>query len=60
MAVGICKTKGGWGNQDSAKVRYDDGTILEVPKDQYEDKGYEPPFYNLPECPKDSQRTNRT
>ncbi|MGY4155587.1 hypothetical protein ACVINW_001429 [Bradyrhizobium sp. USDA 4461] len=50
MAHGICKITNGWGNQDSAWVRYGDGTKLEVPEDKYREAGHTPPFEQLPEC----------
>jgi hypothetical protein len=50
MARGICKIKNGWANQDSAWVRYDDGTKLEMPEDKYREAGHQPPFEQLPEC----------
>ena len=52
MAVGICKMSGGWaGQQDSVRVRYDDGMIDEIPADRYIAQGYQPPIDSLPECP---------
>ena len=50
MARGICKIKNGWVTQDSAWVRYDDHTFLEVPEDKYREAGHQPPFEQLPEC----------
>jgi hypothetical protein len=50
MAQGICKIVNGWGNQDSAWIRYSDGKTLEITEDRYRTNGYQPPFEDLPEC----------
>jgi hypothetical protein len=50
MPRGICKIRNAWSNQDSAWVRYDDGTELQLPENKYREAGYEPPFDDLPEC----------
>ncbi len=48
MPRGLFRETGGWGDEDSARVQYPDGTEMDVPKSQYESKGYEPPFDSLP------------
>ena len=48
MAVGIRKTKNGWGDQGSVLVRYPDGTEMDIPEDRYRLEGYQPPYEDLP------------
>ena len=48
MATGLNRTRDGWANQHSARVRYADGKELDVPEDQYRSQGYLPPFDKLP------------
>jgi hypothetical protein len=49
---GKCRETNGWGNQDSVKVVYDDGNEMDLPADEYEENGYQPPIDQLPECGK--------
>lgn len=43
MGTGLYKSGNGW-----AKVRYQDGTTLDVPLDRYTAAGHEPDFHSLP------------
>jgi hypothetical protein len=45
---GIYRERKGWGNQDSARVKYDEHQELDVPEDRYRARGYQPPFDQLP------------
>ena len=45
---GIYRERKGWGDQDSARVKYDEHQELDVPEDRYRDRGYQPPFDQLP------------
>jgi hypothetical protein len=38
----------GWGNQYSARIRYDDGDEVDLPEERYRAQGYDPPFDKLP------------
>lgn len=48
MANGIYRTKGGWANEDSVRVRYSDGTELDLPASKYAQDGGSPPIDELP------------
>ena len=48
MAVGLSRTKDGWANEDSVRVRYDDGKEIDIPASQYVADGYTPPLDELP------------
>ncbi len=48
MAIGISRTKDGWGDQGSVLVRYPDDTELDIPEDRYRMEGYSPPYEDLP------------
>ena len=37
---GIYRERKGWGDQDSARVKYDEHQELDVPEDRYRDRGY--------------------
>lgn len=45
---GIYRERNGWGNQDSAHVKYDEHQELDLPEDRYRARGYQPPFDQLP------------
>jgi len=45
---GIYRERKGWGSQDSAHVKYDERQELDLPEDRYRDRGYQPPFDELP------------
>jgi hypothetical protein len=47
VAKGLTRTKDGWGNEDSVRVRYPDGNELDLPAPEYKAKGYQPPFDDL-------------
>ena len=47
MTVGMYRIKDGWGNQDSVRVRYNDGNELELPEDKYIENDYKPHIYDL-------------
>jgi hypothetical protein len=54
MVTGICRIRNGWVNQDSVRVRYDNGTTIEISAGYYVASRYKPPLEELPECsPKD-------
>ena len=42
-ARGIYRERKGWGDQDSAHVKYDEHQELDVPEDRYRARGYQPP-----------------
>lgn len=48
MAIGLNRTRDGWANQHSVRVRYDNGDEYDVPEDYYRSQGYQPPFEDLP------------
>ena len=50
MAIkGVCRTKAGWGTEDSVWAEYADPTRLyELPASQYVALGYQPPVEKLP------------
>jgi hypothetical protein len=45
---GIYREQKGWGNQDSARVQYDERQELDLSEDRYRERGYHPPFDQLP------------
>ena len=56
---GIYRERNGWGNQHSARVKYDEHQELDLPEDRYRERGYQPPFNELPwrdEAANDAQR----
>ncbi|MEL7196863.1 MAG: hypothetical protein AAGL10_00970 [Pseudomonadota bacterium] len=48
MTKGISRTKNGWAEDDSVRVRYGDGTEIEIPRIQYVALINNPPFDKLP------------
>ena len=48
MTRGIYRELNGWGNQHSARIRYDDGDEVDLSEDRYRAQGYDPPFDKLP------------
>lgn len=48
MVIGLYRETDGWGNQESARVRYPDGSELDIPRGEYEAGDYEPSFDELP------------
>ena len=42
---GLYRERNGWGNQHSARVKYDEH---QLPEDRYRERGYQPPFNELP------------
>jgi hypothetical protein len=48
MAIGLYKETDGWGNEESARVRFPDASELDVPRREYEAAYHEPPFDELP------------
>ena len=42
MPLGLCRIKDGWTNQDSVLVRYNDGTVQELPQHRYVELRYLP------------------
>ena len=45
---GLYRERNGWGNQHSARVKYDEHQELDLPEDRYRERGYQPPFNELP------------
>ena len=45
---GIYRERNGWGNQHSARVKYDEHQELDLAEDRYRERGYQPPFDELP------------
>jgi hypothetical protein len=41
---GLYRERNGWGNQHSARVKYDEHQELDLPEDRYRERGYQPPF----------------
>jgi hypothetical protein len=52
VPIGLCRIRDGCGNQDSVLVRYDDGTVQELPARHYVELKYLPPLDDLRPCPK--------
>jgi hypothetical protein len=48
MTRGVYREHNGWGNQNSVRVRYDDGEEIDLPEERYRAQGYDPPFDWLP------------
>ncbi|WP_165844053.1 hypothetical protein [Phenylobacterium kunshanense] len=48
MAIGLYRETDGWGTEDSARVRFPDGSELDVPRSEYDAACHEPPFDELP------------
>ncbi len=48
MATGLYKETDGWGNDECGRVRFPDGSELDVPRSEYEAAFHEPPFDELP------------
>jgi hypothetical protein len=45
---GIYRERNGWNDQDCVRVKYDERQELDVPVDRYRERGYQPPFDELP------------
>ena len=45
---GIYKERNGWVTQHSAHVKYDEHQELDVSENRYRERGYQPPFDQLP------------
>jgi hypothetical protein len=45
---GVYRERKGWGTQDSAHVKYDVAQELDLSEERYRDRGYQPPFEQLP------------
>jgi hypothetical protein len=39
---GLYRERNGWGNQHSARVKYDEHQELDLPEDRYRERGYQP------------------
>jgi len=48
MPRGLYRVRDGWVTQHSVLVEVDDSTPKEMPERQYREKGYQPPFEQLP------------
>ena len=48
MTRGVYREQNGWGQQHSARIRYDDGEEIDLPEERYRAQGYDPPFDKLP------------
>jgi hypothetical protein len=53
---GLFRERNGWGEQHSVRVKYDERQELDLSEDRYRDRGYQPPFDELPW--KDDQANN--
>jgi hypothetical protein len=51
MPLALCRIKDGWTNQDSVLIRYNDGTVQELPARRYVEGGYLPLIADLIPCP---------
>jgi hypothetical protein len=47
-AEGMYRKRDGWSDQHSVRVKYDGAVELEVPEQFYKEKGWQPPFDELP------------
>lgn len=47
-AEGLYRETDGWGTENSARVRYPDGSELDLSRPEYEAADIEPPFDELP------------
>lgn len=45
--IGLYRETDGWGTTESARVRYPDGSELDIQRHEYESEGHEPPFEEL-------------
>ena len=45
---GIYRERNGWGDQHSARVKYDEHQELDMSESRYRERGYKPPFDELP------------
>jgi hypothetical protein len=45
---GIYRERNGWHGQHCVRVKYDERQELDVPEDRYRERGYQPPFDELP------------
>jgi hypothetical protein len=45
---GIYRERNGWDDQHSARVRYDEHQELDMSESRYRERGYNPPFDELP------------
>ena len=43
---GLYRERNGWGNQHSARVKYDEHQELDLPEDRYRERGYQRPSMN--------------
>jgi hypothetical protein len=48
MPIGLYRETEAGGNAEIARVRYPDGSELDVPRSEYEAADHEPPFDELP------------
>ena len=54
MPLGLCRIKDGWTNQDSVLVRYNDGTVQELPAHRYAEQRYLPSIHDLESVPREN------
>ena len=45
---GLFRERNGWGDQHSVRVKYDERQEIDLPEDPYRERGYQPPFDELP------------
>lgn len=55
MPKGLYRIVNGWGNQDSVRVKYNDGKELEIPLSTYVANGYSPSAESLPKHTSDGK-----
>jgi len=62
VAKGICREVGGWGNEDSVLVDYEDGKGRKelMPASLYTQRGYLPPLDQLRICAPDEKNAQRS
>ena len=53
MPLGLCRIIDGWDTQDSVLVRYNDGTVQELPVHRYIAQRYLPSINDLRSVPKE-------
>jgi hypothetical protein len=45
---GLFRERNGWGDQHSVRVKYDERQEIDLAEDRYRERGYQPPFDELP------------
>ncbi len=59
-AQGMYRKRDGWSDQHSVRVKYDGAVELEVPEQFYKEKGWLPPFDELPWAGEKTDEASKT